>query len=221
MVEKKRRIGLLGGTFDPVHEGHVAVAEQAEVSLSLDRILFIPAADPPHKKQPGASYSHRVAMLELALEGTHKEYEISLLEAERQAPSYTVDTLLELKKRLGNEGFFFIMGADSLLDLHLWYRFRELPGLTDFIIAARPGISLHDVHFAVEQLPGSFVFNAQEMSWQRLDGAAIYYLAEVSRAVSSSEIRRQLSRGQRPASVNSRVLDYIAVNRLYLEHFSE
>ncbi len=220
MSEKRQRIGLLGGTFDPVHEGHVAVAEQAVERFCLDRILFIPAADPPHKKKPGASYSHRVAMLELALAGRGEQFEISLLEAERQTPSYTVDTLLELKKRLSGQQFLFIMGADSLLELHLWFRFEQLPALTDFIIAARPGISLHEVHFAVEQLPGPFIFNDQEMSWQRMDEAAIYYLPEVSWAVSSSEIRRQLSLGQRPVSVNSRVLEYIAANSLYLKQNS-
>ena len=131
------------------------------------------------------------------------------------SPDFSVDTLFELRKRILKARFFFILGADSLLELHLWYRFQELPGLTDFIIAARPGISLHDVHFAVKQLPGSFVFNDQELSWHRLDGAAMYYLPQVSRDVSSSAIRRQISQDQRPDAVNDRVLEYIAAHRLY------
>ena len=113
-VEKKKKIGILGGTFDPVHDGHLAIAGRAEEALSLDRVIFIPAADPPHKKGTDASYGHRLAMLEAALAGAYEynknnKFEISLLEAERATPSYTVDTLLELQKRLGKQHYFFII----------------------------------------------------------------------------------------------------------------
>ena len=217
-LEKKQRIGLLGGTFDPIHEGHLAVARQAEELLSLDRVIFIPAADPPHKKMPGASYSHRVAMLEAALAGAgdnNNKFAISLLEAERAAPSYTFDTLLELKKRLGEQKFFFIIGADSLMELHLWYRYRELPELTDFIVAARPGISMLDINQAIERLPGSFIPAKSELRWRRKDGAEIYYLADVSKNISSSTIRMQIGQGQQPVTIDRRVLGYIVDHRLY------
>jgi nicotinate-nucleotide adenylyltransferase len=215
---KKQRIGLLGGTFDPVHEGHLAIAARAKEAVSLDRIIFIPAADPPHKTRPGASYSHRVAMLEAALIGTgdnNELYDISLLEAERAAPSYTVDTLLELKKRLGEQNFYFIIGADSLVELHLWYRYQELPGLTDFIVAARPGISMQEINRAIAGLPGPFIFNESQQQWRRKDGAEIVYLADVCKSISSSTIRMQLAQGQRPDTVDRRVLDYIIDHKLY------
>ncbi len=206
---------MFGGTFDPVHKGHIAVAELAIHKLSLDGILFIPAADPPHKKQPGASYSHRVAMLEIALAGANPEFQVSLLEAERAAPSYTVDTLLELKKRLGSQNFYFIIGADSLLELHLWYRFRRLPELTDFIVAARPGISMDAVQQAITRLPGNFLPAGSVMQWSREDGARIFYLAQTAEDVSSSSIRRQISRGQQPNTVSNKVLEYITAHGLY------
>jgi nicotinate-nucleotide adenylyltransferase len=212
---KNQNVGLFGGTFDPVHNGHLAVAELAIKKMSLDRLIFIPAADPPHKKQPGASYSHRVAMLEIALAGADPDFQISLLEAERAAPSYTVDTLLELQKRLGSQKFHFIIGADSLLELHLWYRYRRLPELTDFIVAARPGISMYAVQQAINRLPGNFLFDSPTMQWQREDGAKIYYLADAAENVSSSSIRMQISRGTRPDTVSNEVFAYITAHGLY------
>ena len=221
--EKNQKIGILGGTFDPVHYGHLAIAGRAEEALLLDRVIFIPAADPPHKKRTYASYVHRVAMLEAALAGPrdynkkskYKKFEISLLEAERATPSYTVDTLLELKKRLGKQHYFFIIGADSLLELHLWYHYQELPDLTDFIVVARPGISMQDITQAISRLPGPFIIDESQQQWRRPDGAGIVYLADVCKSISSSSIRMQLVRGQRPDSVNRRVLDYIFEHRLY------
>jgi len=220
-VEKKKKIGILGGTFDPVHDGHLAIAGRAEEALSLDRVIFIPAADPPHKKGTFASYGHRVAMLEAALAGAgdynkkNKKFEISLLEAERASPSYTVDTLLELKKRLGAQHYYFIIGADSLLELHLWYRYQEIPDLTDFIVVARPGISIQEINRAVGRLPGPFILDESQQQWRRRDGAEIVYLADVCKSISSSTIRRQLAQGQRPDTVDRRALDYIFDHKLY------
>lgn len=222
-TEKKQKIGLLGGTFDPVHDGHLAIACRAEEALLLDRVIFIPAADPPHKKGTYASYGHRVAMLEAALadpgdynkKNKYKKFEISLLEAERATPSYTVDTLLELKKRLGEQHFYFIIGADSLLELHLWYHYQELPDLTDFIVVARPGISMQEIKQAISRLSGPFIADESQQHWRRSDGAEIVYLADVCKSISSSTIRMQLAQGQHPDTVNRRVLDYIFEHRLY------
>jgi nicotinate-nucleotide adenylyltransferase len=222
-AEEKQKIGLLGGTFDPVHDGHLAIAGRAEEALLLDRVIFIPAADPPHKKRTYASYGHRVAMLEAALacpggynkKNKYKKFEISLLEAERATPSYTVDTLLELKKRLGKQHFYFIIGADSLLELHLWYHYQDLPDLTDFIVVARPGITLQEISLAIRRLPGPFFSDKSQQQWTRPDGAKIVYLADVCNRISSSTIRKQLAQGQRPDTVDRRVLDYIFEHRLY------
>ena len=222
-IKKKQKIGILGGTFDPVHDGHLAIAGRAEEALSLDLVIFIPAADPPHKKGTYASYGHRVAMLEAALadpgdcnkKNKYKKFEISLLEAERATPSYTVDTLLELKKRLGEQYFYFIIGADSLLELHLWYHYQELPDLTDFIVVARPGISMQEIKQAISRLSGPFISDESQQQWRRSDGAEIVYLADVCKSISSSTIRMQLAQGQCPDTVNRRVLDYIFEHRLY------
>jgi nicotinate-nucleotide adenylyltransferase len=211
---KHRCIGLLGGTFDPVHEGHVAVALQAEKCLGLDRIVFIPAADPPHKNAPQAAYSHRVAMLELAVAG-HETFSLSLLEAERDSLSYTYDTLVELKKRLGNQRFFFIMGADSLLDLHHWHRFRDILQMTDIVVAARPGISRSMVHKSVHGLTGGGITDCSPAESDAGTAGRFFYLTDVDSSLSSTAIRRSIGLGTTPAGLAPAVLEYINHHRLY------
>jgi nicotinate-nucleotide adenylyltransferase len=218
------RIGLLGGTFDPVHNGHLAIARQAAEEARLDQVLFIPAADPPHKKTPGASYRHRVAMLETTLSGPSIDqgcFTISLLEAELPFPSYTVDTLSELKNRFAGPIFYFIIGADSLLDLHLWYQYQKLLILTNFIVISRPGIPLAAMQKAVEHLPGSFLpdtSSGQQKRWCSSNGAEILVLINRLQVdISSTMIRAELGRGEAPQGVDSRVGDYIVREGLYGE----
>jgi nicotinate-nucleotide adenylyltransferase len=191
------RIGLFGGTFDPVHRGHLAIAGQAAEELRLDQVLFIPAADPPHKRKTWADYGQRVAMLELAL-AEHSRFSISLLEAELPAPSYTVDTLLELRKRLAGQ-FYFLIGADSLLELHLWHRQAELLSLSNFAVISRPGISLDAMRQAIARLPGNFVLLVNRLKEN----------------ISSSAIREQLRRGEKIELLDRRVAGYIEAERLY------
>ena len=229
------RIGLFGGTFDPVHNGHLAIAYQAAEEARLDQVIFIPAADPPHKKTPGASYRHRVAMLEIMLEimletafdgapVDRDRFGISLLEAELPFPSYTVDTLSELKKRLHGPIFYFIIGADSLLDLHRWYQYQKLLSLTHFIVISRPGISLAAMQDAVQHLPGFFLpdtSSGQRKRWCRSDGAEILLLVNrLQEDISSTMIRTELRQGRGPESMDSRVREYIVKEGLYDTTFS-
>ncbi|MDU9048285.1 MAG: nicotinate (nicotinamide) nucleotide adenylyltransferase [Candidatus Electrothrix sp. Rat3] len=224
------RIGLFGGTFDPVHKGHLAIARQASEEARLDQVLFIPAADPPHKKTPGASYRHRVAMLETAFNRApvdralvdQERFAISLLEAELPFPSYTVDTLVELKKRLLYPRCYFIIGADSLLDLHRWYQYQRLLRLTHFIVLSRPGISLAAMQSAVQRLPGSFLpdtSSGQQKRWRSSNGAEILLLVNrLKKDISSTMIRAELRQGRVPESMDSlesRVREYIAREGLY------
>ncbi|CAK8713432.1 putative nicotinate-nucleotide adenylyltransferase [Candidatus Electrothrix laxa] len=223
------RIGLFGGTFDPVHKGHLTIACQAAKEARLDQVLFIPAADPPHKKTPGASYWHRVAMLEIMLKIVFSgapvdqdRFAISLLEAELPFPSYTVDTLFELKKRLLSSRCYFIIGADSLLDLHLWCQYQKLLCLTHFIVISRPGISLTAMQSAIERLPGSFFQDtsvSRPQRWLRSDGAEIILLVNrLTEDISSSMIRARLRQDrvlEDMDSVDSRVQEYIAREGLY------
>ncbi len=208
------RIGLLGGTFDPVHQGHLALAVQAAEELHLDRVLFIPATDPPHKRQLWASYGHRVAMLEATL-AEHEGLAVSLIEAECPSPSYTATTLLELHQRLAG-CLHFLIGADSLLELHLWYRWQELLRLTRFVVISRPGIPSAAVQQALERLPGPFYPDASKRHWQRADGAEFTLLCNrLQENISSTAIRDLLRRGEKSDVLDRRVMEYIVREGLY------
>lgn len=136
----KAKIGIMGGTFDPIHLGHLVIAEAAREQFELERVIFVPAASPPHKQSAEISPSlHRYLMTVLAVEA-HPQFFVSDLELKRPGPSYAVDTVESLKKALGEEKqLFFITGADALCGLPSWHRPERLLELCDFIAAARPG----------------------------------------------------------------------------------
>jgi nicotinate-nucleotide adenylyltransferase len=136
-----RHIGLLGGTFDPIHYGHLVIAEEVRYVLHLDEMVFIPTGQPPHK--PGrivTAAQYRVAMLELAI-GSNPHFAISLIDVERSGPSYTVDTLRQLRKEWGtNTALYFVIGWDSLQELHTWHDSAGiLEQLTYLVAVRRPG----------------------------------------------------------------------------------
>jgi nicotinate-nucleotide adenylyltransferase len=133
------RIGVFGGTFDPIHLGHLILAEQCREQARLDQVWFVPAHRPPHKlDQPVTSFHHRVEMLALATAG-HPAFRIDEIEGEQGGPSYTVGTLAELRRRHPDDTFFLMIGSDSLVDLPKW---REPEGIlrqAGLVVAARPG----------------------------------------------------------------------------------
>ena len=135
----KRRIGILGGTFNPIHLGHLLIAQDALERANLERVLFIPSAAPPHKPLAGnVSAAHRLRMLKLAL-ASDDRMAVDTLEIRRGGKSYSVDTLSELRRRQPRAEFHFIIGADSLAELHLWKDARQLVKLCRFIAVTRPG----------------------------------------------------------------------------------
>jgi len=137
-----RRIGLLGGTFDPIHFGHIQLAELALKRCDLFEVMFIPAANPPHKLcHDVTDFEHRVTMMKIALAGK-RGFRLSELEAELPTPSYTIDTLTFLKKnqKKGDE-FYFIIGEDAFLELDSWKSYEGLLSLTHFIVSGRSGFS--------------------------------------------------------------------------------
>ena len=133
-------IGILGGIFDPVHYGHLAVAKLAQEHFLLNKIIFIPAGVPAHKSTPCASPEHRLAMLKLGI-GKMPGFEIWEGELHRKGPSFTIDTLKELKKQYANAPFYFIIGSDNLKEIPQWRSFREILTLAVFCVAHRPGHS--------------------------------------------------------------------------------
>jgi nicotinate-nucleotide adenylyltransferase len=213
--DKVHKIGIMGGTFDPVHEGHLAVARTVLARCGLDHLLFVPAFAPPHKHRSLTPFGHRLAMLEAAV-GDDPRLSVSALEAERPPPSYTVDTLRELHRRLGPCQFFLIIGADMFAEINLWYRYPELFRLAHLIVVARPGFPLADMGARVNALPGEFSHDPARQFWRREDGFRIFYLPDVAIQVSSSQVRALLAQG-RPVTglLPDPVLDYIREHGLY------
>lgn len=138
-MQRRRRIGILGGTFNPIHLGHLLIAQDAREQMRLDRVKFIPSATPPHKAVDTlASERDRMHMVELAIRG-NDGFEADDVEIERGGKSYSVDTLTELRRRDPRADFYFIIGADSLRELHLWREAERLVRLCTFVTVPRPG----------------------------------------------------------------------------------
>ena len=186
-------IGLLGGTFDPVHNGHLALAQKAFDALQLEKIIFIPAFIPPHKEpQSITSASYRLYMLRLALE----EYPfcaISDIEIKKQKKVFTIDTLRELGKQYADDTrLFFIVGSDFVHEYHTWKDPDTLTGLATFVIAPRPGFSVTTVPDGMQILEGNFP------------------------PLSSTDIRAKLQNGEDIGGlVPARVAAYIQQHSLY------
>lgn len=133
------RLGLFGGTFDPVHLGHLILAEQCRESCGLDRVWFIVTGVPPHKLGRRTSTAHRLAMVRIAVAG-HAAFEVSEVEARGSGPHYSVETLESVRRQLPDDDLFFLIGADSLADLPLWHRPTEIARIATIVVVNRPGI---------------------------------------------------------------------------------
>ncbi|MDP8230227.1 MAG: nicotinate-nucleotide adenylyltransferase [Candidatus Gorgyraea atricola] len=140
------RIGILGGTFDPIHNGHIHLARELCKRLALKKIIFIPTYIPPHKPDIRiSSGTHRHNMVKLAI-ARSKKLELSGIELKRKGKSYSVDTLRQLKRRYGKKAqFFFITGSDSLKDIDKWRDIEEILRLCTFVVVKRPGFSMRNI----------------------------------------------------------------------------
>lgn len=148
------RVGILGGTFDPIHYGHLILAEEARACLALDRVLFVPAKEPPHKLlQPYSPAADRLEMVRLAI-ATNPHFEVSDVDLARPGPSYTVDTLALLQESLGPRAeLYFLMGLDSLANLLTWHEPAGIVARAHLVVARRPGFTA-DLQGLEGALPG-------------------------------------------------------------------
>ena len=137
----KHKLALLGGTFDPVHIGHLCMAEWVLQSLGLERVLFVPAAVPPHKFHLITPAAHRLEMLRLALAG-NPVFELSTVELERSGPSYTLHTLQHFAAASPQTQLWWVIGLDSLLNLHSWYGYEQFPAYARLAVIPRPNQQL-------------------------------------------------------------------------------
>ena len=181
------KTAIFGGTFDPIHKEHLVIAREAADQLSLDRVLFIPAGNPPHK-HADTPYEQRYRMVELAC-AADPRFIPSRLEESRET-SYSIHTIERVKT--GNDALFFIIGSDAFAEITTWHRWEDVVRDVEFIVVARPG------HRIVSP-----------------PGARVHRLDTVASPVSSSEIRRVLAQGKTPAELPPAVADYIRANQLY------
>lgn len=199
------RLGILGGTFDPVHFGHLLAAEEARVALRLDRVLFAPAGDPPHKQGHSIlPVAHRLAMIRLAV-ADNPAFVISTIDVDRPGPHYTVDMIQLLRDEWGTgaDETFFIMGGDSLAHLLTWHQPARLIELCRLAVVARPGYRA-DLAELEATLPGIS---------HRLDWVEMPVLG-----VSSSDLQRRAREGRSIRyQVPAAVAEYVVEHRLYCD----
>ena len=199
------RIGVLGGTFDPIHIGHLTVAEEVKTRLDLAEVLFVPAGQPWLKtNSPISSAEHRIGMVRLAIAG-RPYFKLSMVEIERTGPSYTVDTVAELQAQLGaGEELFFIMGWDSLAQLPQWREPSRLVTMCHLVAVPRPGYQLPDLEYLEALIPGL------SQSLVLLDKPEI--------DVDATDIRNRVTHGLSISQlVPDSVISYIEQHRLYLK----
>lgn len=201
MNGRRRKIGLFGGSFDPIHNGHLMAARRALAAGELDAVWFMPTAASPFKPGPShASAQDRVEMVKRAIEDEPR-FSVCEVETARGGTSYTVDTVRLLKRRHPDVDFSFIIGADSLVALHQWREAETLVGLCDFITLARPG-------WEIDRVPG---FDVETEARLRKG-----IVRDFSVDISSSEIRRRAASGESIAGmVPSAVATYMVENPVY------
>jgi nicotinate-nucleotide adenylyltransferase len=203
-------LGILGGTFDPIHNGHLAAADAAQRSLGLDALTLIPSHIPPHRLDPvGATSEQRYDMAMLAA-GERPGWSASRIEIDREGPSYTYDTLVQLDKLVSvGSQFFFILGADAFAEIASWSRYPAVLDLAHFVVVSRPGITLDSL---CERVPSAFS--------RRPSAKTRVILVEAATPdISSTDIRRRARAGQSLTGlVPDPVAHYISMHRLYAGH---
>lgn len=196
-----KKAGILGGTFNPPHNGHLSIAEALLTEFALDEVIFLPAGQPPHKKNI-TSNEHRLEMLKLLTEQDPRLV-ISSQEMERSGYTYTVDTLTELKKNVSDREFYYIIGTDTLFTLTSWVRFSEVFRLTRFLCVPRPGDDPEETRKEIRRLAEEY-------------GAEIRLSRNSGPDISSTAVREKTAAGERlHGLVPEKLEEYIQQNGLF------
>jgi nicotinate-nucleotide adenylyltransferase len=192
------KIGLFGGTFDPIHWGHLRSAEEVREAFRLDRILFVPASIPPFKKKEKASAAaDRLEMARLATAG-NPGFAVSDVEIARPGKSYSIDTLRHFAAKLGrNDSLYFILGMDAFREIGSWKDFQQLFSFSHFIITSRPKckdlLGLGDIPVAARK---SFCYDSKINAFRHKSGARLYFLKLTDIGISASDIRARVKAGK-------------------------
>jgi len=199
-----QRIGIMGGTFNPIHKGHMAIVRAAKKQFRLNKVIFVPSGTPPHKTSEYiAPKEDRFRMVQLVIAGK-KDYSISRVELDRPGYSYAVDTFNELKKEFNkNAALYYIMGMDSINEILTWKKPMELFKICQFIVATRPGAKIRTMRRILKFPP------------VKMHSDTIH-LIEVKMNVSSTQIRESIEKGKIPSRLlHPKVIKYIKEKKLY------
>lgn len=219
----RRSVALFGGTFDPIHAGHIAVAQAAQRRFHLDAIYFVPSSRPPHKSKPALTpFVHRYSMVALGCAG-HACFVPSLAEAPVDAAAshifYTIDTVRRFRREHPNDHLYFVVGADQFLEIPTWRQYESLLDACDFIIASRPGFRLDALRLVIppEKFGRAAGHPGNDPHKFILRKSEVHLLTTVSSHISSTEVRHRLAKHQSiHGLVPGPVEDYILGQALYL-----
>jgi len=200
------KLGLFGGSFDPIHFGHIRPVQEARNKLELDRVVFLPTAIPPHK--PGRQFAPphaRYAMVELALLD-ERDFSVSPLELTPERPAYSVDSLHHFQRRYPDAELYLILGGDGFAELHTWRRWREIVRVAEIAVLTRPNWRWEEVR---EEVPAEIA--------QLAKSDRVHFVVNEPVAVSATELRERLAAGEEPpaAALPGLVLKYIRKYSLY------
>ena len=211
-------IGIFGGTFDPIHFGHLRLAEEMVAALGLSRVLFIPAGQPPHREAPRIAAAHRLEMVRRAIAG-NPFFAVDAREVQRAQPSYTVESLTSLRDELGPaQPLWLLLGADAFLGLASWHHWQRLFGLANIAVVTRPGARVLQPDAMQEPLK-SEVLNRQVADHTAAGPAgSVWFQHMTPLEISATAIRETLSRqGSVRYLLPDTVLNYIYEHQLYLQ----
>lgn len=197
-----KKIGIMGGTFDPIHYGHIITASKVKKSFGLDEVIFVPSGNPPHKKERSITPAeHRLNMVKEAIKGI-RGFSVSTMEIDRKGYSYALDTVNEFYRIYGEDtNLYFITGADAIAEIATWYRADELMQKCRFIASARPGYLFDEEHAIAEAYKSRIVL-----------------FPETNIAISSSDIRKRIGKGKSVTSMLPEEVErYIKEQHLYQE----
>ncbi|MBI5047617.1 MAG: nicotinate-nucleotide adenylyltransferase [Deltaproteobacteria bacterium] len=210
-------IAIMGGTFNPIHIGHLRIAEEVREAFGLDKVFFIPTFQPPHKDNGSLiSPEHRLEMVRLAIKDNIL-FETSDIEIKRRDRSYSVVTLRTLHKQFPQTNFSFIVGTDSFNDITTWCEYEELFKLTNFIIIPRPGYAVKKIGEVLPvELAKKFWYDAEKAVYSNEHGKFVAYMETTLFGISASKIRKMIKQGKSTRYILPKEIeDYIAKNKLY------
>lgn len=211
------RIGLMGGTFNPIHLAHLRIAEEARDRCALDRVVFIPAADPPHKPLAGeVPFERRFQMVRLAIAG-NPDFQLSDIEGQRAGKSYSIDTIGRFRAEHPGDRLFFIIGSDSFLEIGLWHRYDDIFRTCSLIVIERPGCPVTDPVAALpDAVRDDFSYDGASRELRHQSGEQVHFLSGCLLDISSSTIRGLTAAGRSITYlVPPAVETYIKEQRIY------